>query len=110
VAALSEAVAEYSRMGFRVLIETTAGKGAYRSDEEYADAGCHQRKNSTPHRISSLSRRMRGAMLCATWTADRIFGVDTPLYRDPSVRLLFGDARSNLERLAGRLVEWEPDC
>jgi NAD(P) transhydrogenase subunit alpha len=39
VAALPETVAEYSRMGFRILIETTAGEGAYRADQEYADAG-----------------------------------------------------------------------
>lgn len=39
VAALPETVAEYSRMGFRVLIETSAGEGVYRADQEYADAG-----------------------------------------------------------------------
>lgn len=39
VAALPETVAEYSRMGFRVLVQSSAGEGAYRSDEEYASAG-----------------------------------------------------------------------
>jgi NAD(P) transhydrogenase subunit alpha len=39
VAALPEAVAEYSRMGYRVLVESSAGEGAYRSDQEYASAG-----------------------------------------------------------------------
>jgi len=39
VAALPEAVAEYSRMGFRVLVESSAGEGAYRTDQEYASAG-----------------------------------------------------------------------
>jgi len=39
VAALPETVAEYARMGFRVLVESMAGEGAYRTDQEYAAAG-----------------------------------------------------------------------
>ncbi|MCC6858326.1 MAG: NAD(P) transhydrogenase subunit alpha [Bryobacterales bacterium] len=39
VAALPETVREYRAMGFRVLVERSAGEGALRSDEEYAAAG-----------------------------------------------------------------------
>ncbi len=39
VAALPENVATYVGMGFQVLVETGAGKGAYRSDDEYRKAG-----------------------------------------------------------------------
>jgi NAD(P) transhydrogenase subunit alpha len=39
VAALPETVAEYAQMGCRVLIESSAGEGVYRADQEYADAG-----------------------------------------------------------------------
>lgn len=39
VAALPETAAEYARLGFRVLIESSAGQGAYRDDREYAEAG-----------------------------------------------------------------------
>ncbi|MCC6127504.1 MAG: NAD(P) transhydrogenase subunit alpha [Pirellulales bacterium] len=39
VAALPETVAEYRKMGFEVLVESTAGDGALRSDEEYKQAG-----------------------------------------------------------------------
>ena len=39
VAALPETAAEYSRMGFRVLVESCAGEGAFRTDHEYAGAG-----------------------------------------------------------------------
>lgn len=39
VAALPETVAKYVGMGFKVLVEASAGKGIYRSDEQYAQAG-----------------------------------------------------------------------
>jgi len=39
VAALPETVAEYVKMGFEVLIQSSAGEGALRSDEEYEKAG-----------------------------------------------------------------------
>ncbi len=39
VAALPETVARYAAMGFKVLVERSAGKGVFRSDEEYAKAG-----------------------------------------------------------------------
>lgn len=39
VAALPENVATYVGMGFQVLVEAGAGRGAYRSDEEYRKAG-----------------------------------------------------------------------
>ncbi len=39
VAALPETIGEYTRMGFHVLVEASAGDGAYRADQEYADAG-----------------------------------------------------------------------
>ncbi|MCC7155639.1 MAG: NAD(P) transhydrogenase subunit alpha [Bryobacterales bacterium] len=39
VAALPETVAEYVRLGFSVLVESGAGQGAYRPDQEYASAG-----------------------------------------------------------------------
>ncbi len=39
VAALPETVAEYARMGWRVLVETSAGEDAFRGDREYSDAG-----------------------------------------------------------------------
>jgi NAD(P) transhydrogenase subunit alpha len=39
VAALPETVAEYRKMGFDVLVQSTAGEGALRSDEEYKQAG-----------------------------------------------------------------------
>jgi NAD(P) transhydrogenase subunit alpha len=39
VAALPETVAEYRAMGFRVLVESSAGAGALRSDDEYRQAG-----------------------------------------------------------------------
>ncbi len=39
VSALPENVATYVGMGFEVLVETGAGEGAYRSDEEYRKAG-----------------------------------------------------------------------
>ena len=39
VAALPETVAKYVAMGFEVLVETDAGRGVFRSDEEYAAAG-----------------------------------------------------------------------
>ncbi len=39
VAALPETVAEYVKMGFDVLVESSAGKGALRADEEYEHAG-----------------------------------------------------------------------
>lgn len=39
VAALPEAVREYVDMGFEVLVEASAGEGAFRSDDEYVEAG-----------------------------------------------------------------------
>ena len=39
VAALPETVEEYVKMGFKVLVESSAGEGALRSDEEYEKAG-----------------------------------------------------------------------
>jgi NAD(P) transhydrogenase subunit alpha len=39
VAALPDEVAEYVKMGFTVLVETSAGVNAFRSDEEYNAAG-----------------------------------------------------------------------
>jgi len=39
VAALPETVAEYVRMGFEVLVESSAGEGALRADAEYERAG-----------------------------------------------------------------------
>lgn len=39
VAALPETVAKYVAMGFKVLVEKSAGRGIFRSDEEYAKAG-----------------------------------------------------------------------
>jgi H+-translocating NAD(P) transhydrogenase subunit alpha len=39
VAALPETVAKYVAMGFKVLVETSAGRGVFRADEEYAQAG-----------------------------------------------------------------------
>ncbi len=39
VAALPETVARYIAMGFTVLVESSAGRGVFRSDEEYARAG-----------------------------------------------------------------------
>jgi len=39
VAALPESVAEYLAMGFEVLVESAAGVGALRSDEEYEQSG-----------------------------------------------------------------------
>jgi len=39
VAALPENVAAYVKMGFEVLVESTAGEGAFRSDDDYRQAG-----------------------------------------------------------------------
>ncbi len=39
VAALPEMVREYVEMGFTVLVESLAGEGAFRSDDEYEQAG-----------------------------------------------------------------------
>ena len=39
VAALPESVSEYVKMGFEVLVETSAGTGAFVSDERYVAAG-----------------------------------------------------------------------
>lgn len=39
VAAMPEEVAEYVKMGFTVLVETGAGAGALRTDEQYREAG-----------------------------------------------------------------------
>ncbi|HPD31253.1 MAG TPA: NAD(P) transhydrogenase subunit alpha [Phycisphaerae bacterium] len=39
VSALPETVARYVQMGFTVLVERSAGRGVFRSDEEYAKAG-----------------------------------------------------------------------
>jgi H+-translocating NAD(P) transhydrogenase subunit alpha len=39
VAALPENVAAYVTMGFEVLVESTAGEGAFRSDDDYRQAG-----------------------------------------------------------------------
>ena len=39
VAALPETVAEYTRMGFEVLVQSSAGEGALRADAEYERAG-----------------------------------------------------------------------
>jgi NAD(P) transhydrogenase subunit alpha len=39
VAALPETVEEYVKMGFEVLVQSSAGEGAWRSDEEYRKAG-----------------------------------------------------------------------
>jgi len=39
VAALPETVAKYTGMGFKVLVESSAGRGVFRSDEQYAEAG-----------------------------------------------------------------------
>ena len=39
VAALPESVAEYVKMGFEVLVEASAGEGAFVADERYAAAG-----------------------------------------------------------------------
>jgi NAD(P) transhydrogenase subunit alpha len=39
VAALPETVARFVEMGFRVLVETSAGQGVFRADAEYAKAG-----------------------------------------------------------------------
>lgn len=39
VAAMPEEVAEYVKMGFTVLVETGAGSGALRTDEQYREAG-----------------------------------------------------------------------
>jgi len=39
VAALPETVAEYVRMGFEVLVQSSAGEGALRADAEYEKAG-----------------------------------------------------------------------
>lgn len=39
VAALPEAVSEYVKMGFKVLVESSAGEGVLRSDKEYEEAG-----------------------------------------------------------------------
>ena len=39
VAALPETVAEYAKMGFEVLVESSAGEGALRADAEYEKAG-----------------------------------------------------------------------
>ena len=39
VAALPETVEEYVKMGFEALVESSAGEGALRSDEEYEKAG-----------------------------------------------------------------------
>ena len=39
VSALPETVARYVQMGFKVVVERSAGKGVFRSDEEYEKAG-----------------------------------------------------------------------
>jgi len=39
VAALPEEVRKYTEMGFEVLVESSAGAGVYRRDQEYRDAG-----------------------------------------------------------------------
>ena len=39
VAALPESVAEYVKMGFEVLVEASAGAGAFVADERYVEAG-----------------------------------------------------------------------
>lgn len=39
VAALPETVSKYVSMGFKVLVEKDAGRGVFKSDEEYAEAG-----------------------------------------------------------------------
>jgi H+-translocating NAD(P) transhydrogenase subunit alpha len=39
VAALPETVAKYVGMGFKVLVEASAGRGVFRPDEQYAEAG-----------------------------------------------------------------------
>ena len=39
VAALPETVAEYVKMGFEVLVQSTAGDGALRADAEYSASG-----------------------------------------------------------------------
>lgn len=39
VSALPETVGRYVAMGFKVLVERSAGKGVFRSDEEYVQAG-----------------------------------------------------------------------
>lgn len=46
VAALPEMVSEYVKMGFKVLVEASAGEGALRSDEEYQKAGAEIVKNA----------------------------------------------------------------
>ncbi len=53
VAALPETAAEYARLGFRVLIESSAGQGAYRDDREYAEAGAQI--VPSPEELYSLS-------------------------------------------------------
>lgn len=42
VAALPETVAEYVKMGFEVLVQSSAGAGALRSDAEYEASGAKQ--------------------------------------------------------------------
>jgi H+-translocating NAD(P) transhydrogenase subunit alpha len=39
VAALPETVAQFVRMGFKVLVETSAGAGVFKQDSDYASAG-----------------------------------------------------------------------
>jgi H+-translocating NAD(P) transhydrogenase subunit alpha len=39
VAALPETVAKYIGMGFKVIVEASAGRGVFRPDEQYAEAG-----------------------------------------------------------------------
>jgi NAD(P) transhydrogenase subunit alpha len=41
VAAIPETVAKYIKMGFRILVESSAGIGIHISDEDYKNAGAH---------------------------------------------------------------------
>ena len=63
VAALPETVAKYREMGFQVLVETTAGVGALRSDDEYREAGAEVVEDKEAVFRPFVSRRPGGTGL-----------------------------------------------
>lgn len=64
VAALPETVARYVEMGFRVLVEASAGEGVFRSDAEYAAAGAEVVPDAeTLYRRSDVVLKVKGPCL-----------------------------------------------
>ena len=86
VAALPETVAKYVAMGFKVLVESSAGKGVFRPDEEYVKAGAE---------IVADARTLYAG-------ADVVLKVKQPCFN--------GRLGSTRPRCCGREACWSPSC